>query len=113
MSDLKAQMLKTISAGLRRRSLTKCSKWAENCVIMGGSFPGPINWKHYPWLKEMHDSEAEWNIGQKSAQMGYSVMLMNRTYHLPAPSSLNLAMPFLSVRTSRPVTTFPSVSRPD
>jgi hypothetical protein len=48
---------------------------------MGGSFPGPIRWDHYPWLKDMHDAEAEWVIGQKSAQMGYSISAMNRTFY--------------------------------
>ncbi len=78
--QLIAQMQETVAAGLRRKTLTKCSRWAENCVIMGGSFPGPIGWDNYPWLKEMHDAESEWVIGQKSAQMGYSISAMNRTF---------------------------------
>lgn len=80
MKDLVAQMKTTIVAGLRRRNLTRCSKWAEKCIIMGGSFPGPMKFLHYPWLKEMHDSQAEWNVGQKAAQMGYSVTVMNVTF---------------------------------
>ena len=76
-----AQLREGIAAGLKRKTLTKCSRWAENCVIMDGSFPGPIGWNHYPWLKDMHDAESEWVIGQKSAQMGYSVGAMNRTFY--------------------------------
>ena len=49
---------------------------------MGGKdFPGPIRWNYYPWLKDMHDSNAQWNIGQKAAQMGFTVVGMNRTFY--------------------------------
>lgn len=81
MNDaLLAQMRETIAAGLKRRTLTKCSRWTENCIIMGKPFPGPFDWKHHPWTREMHDSQAEWNIGQKAAQMGFTVVAMNRTF---------------------------------
>ena len=71
-----------IAAGLKRRTLTSCSRWSEACVVMGGKdFPGPIRWNYHPWLKDMHDSNAEWNVGQKSAQMGFTVVGMNRTFY--------------------------------
>ena len=71
-----------IAAGLKRRTLTTCSRWSEACVVMGGKdFPGPIRWDYHPWLKEMHDSNATWNIGQKAAQMGFTVVGMNRTFY--------------------------------
>lgn len=70
-----------MAAGLKRKTLNKCSRWAENCVIMGGSFPGPIRWDNYAWLQGMHDAESEWVIGQKAAQMGYSISAMNRTFY--------------------------------
>jgi Bacteriophage tail assembly protein len=79
--DFLRQLRETVASGLKRKTLTKCSRWAENCVIMGGSFPGPIKWDHYPWLKDMHDAESEWVVGQKSAQMGYSISAMNRTFY--------------------------------
>lgn len=70
-----------IASGLKRRTLTSCSKWSEAYVIMGGKdFPGPIGWKYHPWLKDMHDSSAQWNIGQKAAQMGFTVVGINRTF---------------------------------
>jgi phage terminase large subunit GpA len=82
MKEIISTMREAIAAGLKRRTMKTCSRWAENCVIMGGnSFPGPIRWDHYPWLRDMHDSEAKWNIGQKSAQMGYTVVGMNRTFY--------------------------------
>lgn len=76
-----AQLRESIAAGLKRRTLTTCSRWAEACVIMGKPFPGPFKWDHHPWLKEMHDSNALWNVGQKSAQMGFTVAAMNRTFY--------------------------------
>ncbi len=75
---LKLKMMQRISAGLRRASLTTCSKWAQECVVMGQPYPGPLNFRHHPWQLGMHDSEAPVNIGQKSAQMGYTVAAMNR-----------------------------------
>jgi len=47
---------------------------------MGRPFPGPWSFLHHPWLKDMHDSESEMNIGQKSAQMGYTEWALNTTF---------------------------------
>src|SRR5258706_4198642 len=70
-----------VSAGLKRKSLTTCSRWAQSCRVMGGkSFPGPWSFKHHPWLKEMHDSDSIMNIGQNSAQMGYTETALNRVF---------------------------------
>lgn len=80
--DLIAAIKEGIASGLKRRTLTCCSKWSEACVVMGGKdFPGPIRWGYHPWLKDMHDSNATWNTGQKSAQMGFTVVGMNRTFY--------------------------------
>lgn len=76
-----AQMREKIASGLKRRAITSCSKWSESYVVMGGSFPGPYRTAHYPWAKGMLDSNARVNIGQKSAQMGYSVVALNRTLY--------------------------------
>lgn len=43
----------------------------------GGSFPGPWKFNHHPWLREMHESKASLNVGQKSAQMGYTEAMLN------------------------------------
>jgi len=80
-SALIAQIKEGIAAGLKRRTLSSCSKWSEAYVIMGGKdFPGPIRWNYHPWLRDMHDSNALWNIGQKAAQMGFTVVGINRTF---------------------------------
>lgn len=80
--SLRAEFAERVAAGLRRKSLTTCSRWAEACRVMGGkNFPGPWRFKHHPWLKEMHDSKAELNIGQKSAQMGYTEAVLNIVFY--------------------------------
>lgn len=70
----------SVAAGLKRRTLTNCSRWTQACVVMGKPFPGPFNYKHHPWTKDMCDSEAAHNVGQKSAQMGFTVVAMCRTF---------------------------------
>lgn len=75
-----------VTNGLRRRSITTCSKWAESCRIMppikGIQFaPSPWSFKYYPWLKEMHDCEAELIVGQKSAQMGFTEWALNTSLY--------------------------------
>jgi hypothetical protein len=66
-----------LSTGLRRQSLNTCSKWAVEYRVMGKPYPGKWSFDHHPWLKDMHDSTAELNIGQKGAQVGYTELLMN------------------------------------
>ena len=80
MHEIARLMADRIAAGLKRRSLTKCSLWFKLCRIMGKPYPGPWTFRHHPWLKEMHDSEAELNIGQKSAQMGYTETALNISF---------------------------------
>lgn len=71
-----------IATGLRRRSVSTPSRWAENYRIMGGSLsPGLWNFTHYPWLKEMHDSKAEKNIGEKGAQLGFTELCLNLVFY--------------------------------
>lgn len=82
MHDLQLRFAERVAAGLKRKSLTRCSRWAEECRVMGGaSFPGPWTFKNHPWLLEMHDSTAELNVGQKSAQMGYTETVMNIVFY--------------------------------
>lgn len=49
---------------------------------MGKPFPGPWTFKWHPWLKEMHDSEAEFNVGMKSAQAGFTETALNRVFYM-------------------------------
>lgn len=48
---------------------------------MGHPYPGLWNFDHHPWLKEMHDSKAFTNVGQKSAQMGYTEWALNVSFY--------------------------------
>lgn len=67
-----------LSARIKHSSATTCSRWAEKYRVMGNPFPGPYSFAHHPWAREMHDSEAPENVGQKAAQMGYSETTINR-----------------------------------
>ena len=80
-----------ITSGLARKSVVKCSDWAERYRIMGNEspFPGPWRFPHYPWTRGMHDSDAEMNIGQKAAQMSYTETVLNRTLYNLDIHSLN------------------------
>ncbi len=49
---------------------------------MSTPYAGKWSFKHFPWLREMHDSNAEMNIGQKSAQMGYTEWALNRVFYM-------------------------------
>jgi hypothetical protein len=45
--------------------------------MMGGDFAGPWQFGNHPWLREMHDSVAPLNVGQKAAQLGYTEAMLN------------------------------------
>lgn len=80
MHTLATLLAERIAAGLKRQTLTKCSRWAEAIRVMGKPFPGKFTFKWHPWLREMHDSEAEMNVGQKSAQMGFTEWALNTAF---------------------------------
>lgn len=82
MNEIAKLMAERIASGLKRKSLTTCSRWAEACRVMGKPFPGPWTFKWHPWLREMHDSEAEMNVGMKSAQAGYTETALNRVFYM-------------------------------
>src|SRR3990167_3888273 len=63
------QLHEQIADGLKNRTLTKCSRWANRRRIMGGNFPGPYSDKYHPWVREMHDSWAPFNWAMKGAQL--------------------------------------------
>lgn len=75
--NLQSFLGQQLASGLRRKSVTCCSKWAEAYRVMGEPYPGRFSFLHHPWLREMHDSEAEFNVGQKAAQMGYTETALN------------------------------------
>lgn len=76
-------LIQAISRGLTRKSVKSCSAWAKQYRVMGQPYPGPFTFLHHPWLEAMHDSEAEFNVGQKAAQMGYTETMLNLAlYHI-------------------------------
>lgn len=75
--ELKTLFVERFVSGLKRRSLTTPSRWATGVRVMGRPFPGPWSFHYHPWLREMHDSKAEMNVGQKAAQVGYTETVLN------------------------------------
>ena len=75
--NLKDFLVNQIVSGLKRKSITKCSDYAMSYRVMGKPFPGNWTFDHHPWLKGIHDCDAESIIGQKSAQMGYTEVALN------------------------------------
>ena len=80
MHTLAELMTNRIAAGLKRKSIVKPSEWAENYRVMGQPYPGPWTFDLHPWLRGMHDSDAEFNVGQKAAQMGFTETVLNITF---------------------------------
>lgn len=81
MNDLETLFRERIVSGLQRKSLNKCSAWAEKYRFVGQPFPGKFSFKYHPWQKEMHDSTAQQNVGQKAAQMGFTDTVLNITFY--------------------------------
>lgn len=71
-------MAERIASGLRRKTVNVCSRWAMEYRVMPS---GPWKFDRHPWLREMHDSQAEMNVGQKAAQMGFTEWALNKTLH--------------------------------
>ena len=70
----------TLVGGLRRKTVTTPSRWAEKYRIMGMPFSGSWTFNRHPWLHKMHDAKEKICIGQKSAQMGYTETVLNITF---------------------------------
>lgn len=79
--SLRNLFLARIQQGLLRSSIQKPSSWAEKYRVMDHPYPGPWTWKYHPWLKDMHDSRAGENVGQKAAQMGYTELALNLVFY--------------------------------
>jgi hypothetical protein len=78
--NISKKMADAIANGLRRKKIRICSYWAEECRVMGEPIPGKWTFKYHPWLREVHDSEAEETYIQKAAQMGFTETAMNRSF---------------------------------
>jgi len=48
---------------------------------MGQPFPGKYGWKYHPWVREILDSKAEFNVMLKSAQAGLTEVGINRALY--------------------------------
>lgn len=75
--DLSSYLRERVVHGLKRKSLTKESVWAERYRVMKS---GPWSFTRHPWLKQMHDDQNEVIIGQKAAQMGFSEWAIDKTF---------------------------------
>jgi hypothetical protein len=81
MHALEQVFAEILAGGLQRKSIKSCSRWASMYRVAGGQTnPGLWNYNLHPWSREMHDSEATFNVGMKSAQMAYTETLLNRTF---------------------------------
>lgn len=78
--SLQSDLADRLKLRLTRSSLVSPSRWASQYRFMQGDFPGLWSFSTHPWLKDMHDSKHEENIGQKSAQMGYSETMLNLAF---------------------------------
>ena len=65
------------SAG-RNVYATTCSRWCSVRRIMGPPYPGNYGWKYHPWVREILDSKATYNVTLKSAQGGFTEIGINR-----------------------------------
>ncbi len=73
-------LIERIATGLGRRSIVKCSQWSEKYRMMGQPYPGKWTFSYHPWLKDMCDEDGDW-VGQKSAQMGFTEVALNRVFY--------------------------------
>lgn len=81
MFNIKEFLADRVSAKLNRASIKSPSRWAEQYRMMAGTMPGKWSFTYHPWLKDMHDSKAKKNVGQKAAQVGFTEMLLNITFY--------------------------------
>lgn len=80
--QLISELRESIVSGLRTKTITSCSRWAQERRIMGGDFSGPYGFKYHPWAKEPHDSLASFNVSMKAAQMGFTEIGINRAFYI-------------------------------
>ena len=81
MHELSSLLGERISSGLKRHSIVDPARWACAYRVMGQPFAGPWNFRRHPWLEGMHNSQAEYNVGQKAAQMGYTETVLNVCFY--------------------------------
>jgi hypothetical protein len=78
--NLADDLKRTITEGMKSKTLTSCSRWAENRRVMGAPFNGPYGFGRHPWCREIHDSQAAWTVAMKAAQLGVTETGINRAF---------------------------------
>ena len=73
MTDLMGDFRRRISEGLRSRSLTSCSRWAEHYIHTPPPYEGKLCFKKFPWQREILNAMDPLVTVQKAAEMGFSV----------------------------------------
>jgi len=49
---------------------------------MGGDFAGSYGYKYHPWVRDIHDSKADFNTMMKAAQMGMTEIAINIAFYM-------------------------------
>ncbi len=79
--NLAEHLLNIVTNGLDRKSIRTCGEWACKYRVMPpGDFSGPWSFKYHPWLEGMHNCTADFIVGQKSAQAGFTEWLLNTVF---------------------------------
>lgn len=80
--QLVSELRESMVSSIRTKTITSCSRWAQERRVMGGDFTGPYGFKYHPWAKEPHDSKASFNVSMKAAQMGFTEIGINRAFYI-------------------------------
>jgi len=81
MNPLLNIVTQTMIEGMRSRTLTSCSRWAEHRRVMGAPFHGAYSFCRHPWCRAPHDSKAQWTVAMKAAQLGVTETGINRAFY--------------------------------
>jgi phage terminase large subunit GpA-like protein len=80
--SLKQIFADRLFAGLTKSSIKQASEWAQLYYVMPANkvmAQGPVSFRYYPWQKDMFNSTATLNVGQKGAQVGYSNVVLGKS----------------------------------
>ncbi len=81
--DLLLELGDRIADGVTRGAITKASEWARKYRYIKNPKNNEIKlfgFSMHPWIEEMHDIICPHIVGQKSAQMGYTEVAINRAF---------------------------------
>jgi len=82
MNQLEDAFVMSVCDSGQTRTLTSCSRWSARRRIMGQPFPGPYSWKYHPWVRQILDSNAQFNYAMKGAQLGVTEVAINRALYV-------------------------------